>query len=91
MAQLVMQRRNMLAPERRGRQLAELRQEVLANNLAVRLAVDALQRTKTCSSRYRAASSATVGPPANFAGNGSGTGSSPALMRLIICAARRRA
>ena len=31
-----MQRRNMLAPERRGRQLAELRQEVLANNLAVR-------------------------------------------------------
>ena len=46
-----------------------------------------LQRTATCSSRYARASSATRGPSAG----GSGTGSSPALIRAMISAARRLA
>ena len=50
-----------------------------------------LQRTATCFSRYRSASSPTVGPPASFAAIGSGIASSPALMRETISAARRRA
>ena len=50
-----------------------------------------LQRTATCSSRYCAARSPTVGPSASLAAIGSRTGSSPALIRATISAARRRA
>ena len=55
------------------------------------LSVFGLQRTATCSAMYRAARSATFGPFASFAAIGSGTGSSPALMRAMMSAARRRA
>ena len=51
--------------------------------------VRGLQRTSTCSTKYRCARSATVGVSADFTAGC--TGSSPALMRAIIWAALRRA
>ena len=46
-----------------------------------------LQRTATCSSRDRRASSGTIGPSACRSAIGSGSGSAPALMRAITNAA----
>ena len=54
-------------------------------------AVLGLQRTATCSSIHRRARSPTVGPPPGPASRGSAAGSSPALMRAMISAARLRA
>ena len=51
--------------------------------------VRGLHRTWTCSTRYRSASSATVGAGAGL--EASGSGSSPALMRAIIWVALARA
>ena len=86
-----MQLRHMrLADCQRG-QLAKFGQNVFVGDQTYRETVFGLQRTATCSSRYRAVSSPTVGPSANLKAIGSGTGSSPALIRAMISAARRRA
>ena len=56
-----------------------------------RAAVPGSQRTATCSSRYRAAGSATGGPRGSSDPMGAGIGFSPASTRVAMVAARCRA
>ena len=56
-----------------------------------RAAVPGSQRTVTCSSRYRAAGSATGGPRGSIGPMGAGIGFSPASTRVAMVAARCRA
>ena len=56
-----------------------------------RAAVPGSQRTATCSSRYRAAGSATGGPRGSIGPMGAGIGFSPASTRVAMVAARCRA
>ena len=56
-----------------------------------RAAIPGSQRTVTCSSRYRAAGSATGGPSGSFGTMGAGIGFPPASTRVAMVAARCRA
>ena len=87
--QPIAQRPDLLALHRLNRTLAELGRMYLRSTQRTRYAVLALQRTSTCSVRYRSATSATVGPiGARF---GAATAASPDLIRAMISAARWRA